>query len=327
MPERARRPTAADVARRSGVSTATVSYVLNRTPGQTIPEATRLRVLTACEELDYIPSAHAQALARGVSRVVLVDLSEFPHGILAADQARALGETLEQAGFVAVVAPPGWGSTDHTLLRGLAPLLVPFAVITVSPLPDAIARELTRLGVQRQIALAPPDRIDGWIGRSARTQVRHLREHGHTRIGYWLPADAHLSHFAQARLRAAQDEGARFGDVEVTALGAGDDAASIIAAVRAAGVTAVAAYNDETAFPVVAALHAADIRIPDGVAVMGIDDHPLAAYAIPPLTTVAFGTSELTAMASVASHLVDETPIPQTDPDDALPVVVERASV
>ena len=77
VPAPKKRPTAADVARLSGVSTATVSYVLNRTAGQTIPEATRDRVLSAAHELGYVPSAFAQALARGASRGVILHFSEL----------------------------------------------------------------------------------------------------------------------------------------------------------------------------------------------------------------------------------------------------------
>ena len=57
---RTKRPTATDVARRAGVSQATVSYVLNNNPRQAIPETTRRRVLTAADELGYTPSAAAR---------------------------------------------------------------------------------------------------------------------------------------------------------------------------------------------------------------------------------------------------------------------------
>ena len=66
-----RRPTSADVARLAAVSRATVSYVLNDTPHQSIPEATRRRVLDAAAELGYTPSAAARALRSGRSDIVL----------------------------------------------------------------------------------------------------------------------------------------------------------------------------------------------------------------------------------------------------------------
>lgn len=59
-----RRPTLADVASATGVSTAPVSYVLNGKPGQSIPEHTRERVRAAAAELGYVRSGAARALAR-----------------------------------------------------------------------------------------------------------------------------------------------------------------------------------------------------------------------------------------------------------------------
>ena len=50
-----RRTTLKDVARKAGVTAATVSYVINNTPGQSIRLETRERVLKAARELNYMP--------------------------------------------------------------------------------------------------------------------------------------------------------------------------------------------------------------------------------------------------------------------------------
>src|SRR6185312_9765886 len=75
-----RRVTSADVARLAGVSRATVSYVLNETPGQTISISTRGRVLDAAARLGYAPSAAARTLRTGRSDVVLCLLPDWPIG-------------------------------------------------------------------------------------------------------------------------------------------------------------------------------------------------------------------------------------------------------
>ena len=69
---RPRRATSSDVARLAGVSRATVSYVLNGRADQSIPEATRDRVLAAAAELAYVPNAASRALRAGESRLVLL---------------------------------------------------------------------------------------------------------------------------------------------------------------------------------------------------------------------------------------------------------------
>ena len=68
------RVTSEDVARASGVSRATVSYVLNNDPRQSIPQETRERVLKVARELGYRPFTAARILRAGYSRIVLVVL-------------------------------------------------------------------------------------------------------------------------------------------------------------------------------------------------------------------------------------------------------------
>src|SRR6476620_66018 len=73
-----RRTTAADVARKAGVSPATVGFVLNRTKGQTISEETRARVLAAAQQLNYKPHQAARALRSGRNKIVLLVLPDWP---------------------------------------------------------------------------------------------------------------------------------------------------------------------------------------------------------------------------------------------------------
>src|SRR5271168_3442850 len=65
------RPTTADVARLASVSTATVSYVLNKAEGRRISPQTREAVYRAAELLGYRPNFAARNLASGKSGVVL----------------------------------------------------------------------------------------------------------------------------------------------------------------------------------------------------------------------------------------------------------------
>src|SRR5215510_15108216 len=66
------------VAAKAGVSTATVSRVLNNL--NVVKRSTRARVLRAVEELKYHPNLHARSLARGKSRIlgILVSNMENP---------------------------------------------------------------------------------------------------------------------------------------------------------------------------------------------------------------------------------------------------------
>jgi DNA-binding LacI/PurR family transcriptional regulator len=56
-------------------------------------------------------------------------------------------------------------------------------------------------------------------------------------------------------------------------------------------VTAVAAFNDLTALAVLAACHTEGVRIPGDLAVVGVDDLPAAAVAVPALSTISMDLS------------------------------------
>ncbi|MDZ7680561.1 MAG: LacI family DNA-binding transcriptional regulator [Fodinibius sp.] len=59
-----------DIAKKAGVSIATVSRVVNKSEG--ITEATREKVLKVADELGYYPQAYAQGLARKKKNIIMV---------------------------------------------------------------------------------------------------------------------------------------------------------------------------------------------------------------------------------------------------------------
>src|SRR5262245_50720847 len=107
---RLRRVTSADVAREAGVSRATVSYVLNNTPHQKIPEQTRQRVLDAATRLGYAPSAAARALRGGRSDLVLCLLPDWPIGPETGATLENLSASLSEHGLTLVVHPRARGT-------------------------------------------------------------------------------------------------------------------------------------------------------------------------------------------------------------------------
>ena len=74
------------VAKRAGVSTATVSRVMNNVT--VVRESTRRRVLAAAKELDYRPNRHAQSLAGGRSRTLGIVVSNIEKPVLPRHSAR-----------------------------------------------------------------------------------------------------------------------------------------------------------------------------------------------------------------------------------------------
>src|SRR5688572_31052012 len=94
------RPTQVDVAKRAGVSRATVSYVLNGVTDGRVPisDETRQRVLEAIEELGYEPDARAQALRSGATKTIALIIPDLrnPHFC---EYATGIEEAARAAGY------------------------------------------------------------------------------------------------------------------------------------------------------------------------------------------------------------------------------------
>jgi Bacterial regulatory proteins, lacI family len=79
----AKRTTAREVAERAGVSSTTVSFVLNDVAGMRISQATRQRVLRAASQMDYHPDAIARLMVTGQAKVLGFGLQPGPRQALA----------------------------------------------------------------------------------------------------------------------------------------------------------------------------------------------------------------------------------------------------
>lgn len=328
--------TLADVAARAGVSSATVSRVLNG--NYPVAGATRTRVLRAVEELQYVVNGPASALAAASSDLVGIlvnDVADPFFGILAsAVQSQMGGDGPAGAGQkLAVVCNTGGSPrrelTYLTLLRRQRAAAV---VLTGSAVEDAehsaaLAGRLrhlavggTRVVLCGRPPLPPPGATDdpgqgpqsepitlAFDNRGgSRRLTAHLLALGHRRIGYVAgPADRSTTrHRLEGhRLALAQDApGAQAEAERLIVYGgaydrpAGYDGAHELLR-REPGLTAVLAANDTVALGVCAALRDRGLRIPEDVSVAGFDDLPFAADAAPALTTVRLPLHEAGARA------------------------------
>ena len=301
-----RRVTSADVARLAGVSRATVSYVLNDTPRQTISADTRTRVLDAATRLGYAPSAAARALRTGRSDLVLCLLPDWPIGPEVGALLGHLSAALARHGLTFIVHP---GTRRDRPIADIWKAITPAAVIAFADFTDAEIAAMRSAGVALVVALLGRDRSRGHelavpqrlVGRR---QAEHLARAGHTRLGYARPDDERLEIFAAPRLAGVRDAVRERGLVEpvvdTVALDPGP-AAEAVRRWRAAGVTAVCAYNDEVALAVLAGIRARGLAAPADLAVIGVDDIPPARLAAPALTTV---TTDQAALAGYLAATV-----------------------
>jgi DNA-binding LacI/PurR family transcriptional regulator len=280
------RLTSHDVARESGVSRATVSYVLNNDPRQTIPEKTRQRVLRAARKLGYRPSAPARALRAGYSQLILgVVQFEQVDPAMACDM-HYLEAELAKRQFTLIWhigAQLGTGP-DHPSAN-LAPAVVIAFVDETEPELRAFLRQfgvpvLSLVNVSSRQA-------------TGRAQVGYLAERGKKRMVFATPERSDLQSLARARLEGVQEECAKRGlkSPFVQVIHSGREGAHQAIKTILAKQTpplGICCYNDEIAFAVLSALSDLGASIPDSVGVIGCDNITVSELSIPALTTVAF---------------------------------------
>lgn len=321
-----------DVAKLAGVSHQTVSRFIKGYQG--LRPATRDKVVSALDQLDYRPNLTARSLKSGrshriaaltheinqvgPSRIVqgasmaarragyLLDIIALDMGDPAAIQeALDLAAQLDVAGVLALASTDEMAEAfQHTDFR------VP--VVFATEVSDSVAAhpsELTSAGFPALIT--------------------HLRDLGHERILHIAGPTTWSA--ARNRTRAFESTLRANGLLPVGSMSGDWSASSGYRAVRDVphlyGATAVVASNDQMALGAILALTEAGLRVPDDVSVTGIDDIPEAAFFRPPLTTLRLDFEEAGAIAveKLLSSL-EENPRPTNDPARVAPLIVRQST-
>jgi DNA-binding LacI/PurR family transcriptional regulator len=277
-----------EVARAAGVSTQTVSRVLNEHPN--IRPETRDRVLQAIADLGYRVNNAARTLGTRTTRtlgVIASDATLYGPAVgiaaleaAARDAGRWIATAYADASDEASVRDAG----DRLLGQGvdglivLAPHAATLTALTGAHPGVAIAALHTGPGAEQQEA-------------GAALAVAHLVELGHRRIGRvagpeeWLEARSREAGMRRALEGSGLGSEPRWSGDWTAAAGAAL-ARQVATAVRDGGPTAVAVANDQMALGLIAGLREAGVDVPGDVSIVGFDDNPDAAYYRPALTTV-----------------------------------------
>ncbi|HSN11622.1 MAG TPA: LacI family DNA-binding transcriptional regulator [Propionibacteriaceae bacterium] len=321
------RSTSTDIARRAGVSRATVSYVLNGRTDQSISEATRERVLQAARELSYVPNAASRALRAGESRLVLLVNAGVPWSTNITDIEDELTRVVAETGRSLMV----WRRQGPDDLSSTLAHLEPCVALSMSRLSPSEAALLETL----HIPLVESDLVAPGADLPARLQVQQLVEAGHERLGYLTTSEESLQRFAEPRTSgflAACDELA-LPEPRIAALAGGMDVsvAEVMDQLRVwleepDPVTAVACFNDFHAAVCLVAAAELGLWVPSDLAVIGLDDDIFAPLTRPPLTTIRLDAKAFARyLWDLARYELGEAPEPE--PFVQPSHVVVRASV
>ena len=308
-----RRPTIRDVAELAGVSTATVSYVLNGTPGQTITPSTRERVRRAADSLGYVPHRIARALREGRSPVVVLNVGTMIGGSNVAAFVQGMTAELRRHG--------------HTLLVTSEPHGISAEVIdAVAPRATLDLTVVTMGGEEDDVVSGVAAGDHAGFAFHTVTQLRHLAETGHRRIAFVGPVEQ--TAFTRARLAHAHHAAHELGlpRLEIATIATTAETGERTEAVRqlaqSGEVTAVAAYSDDVALAVLAGMAVLGLRAPRDLAVIGFDEEAAGHLWSPPLTTVRIDGA---AYGHRAARVVLGLPVAEWDRAPSQVVVRESA--
>lgn len=293
------------VARRAGVSPATVSRVVN---GQTSVDAKLAkRVREAIRELGYLPNLQARALGSGRSRVLGLVISEITNPFYP-ELVQSFESLAEKSDFEIML-----GSVIHQdgHVKRFVRRLVQRRVEGVAVMTFRADSEYLHELISHNIPLVTIDtaapgarclvlKIDYRSGIDQ--AIQHLALFGHRRIGF---VSGPLQHFTnQARrdafLASVRAVGVRSSDAPIFEVDHTFEGG--VAAVRhflalKDRPTAILASNDLTAVGVLRGLSERRMEVPEEMSVIGFDDIHLAEFAHPPLSTVRMSREALAAAA------------------------------
>lgn len=285
-----------DIARIAQVSPSTVSRALQDNP-RISPER-RAEIQALAERLGYRPSQVARSLVTGRTHTLGVVASDVTDPFVA-EVLKGVEAAAREAGYGILIAMSNRNPAEE--IEAAEVLLdheVDGLIVISSRAPDRYARMARGDGERVPLVLLNNEqpgpsiysvRMDNEAG--AREAVTYLHALGHRRIGFVAGPEGGRS--SRERLSGyrlgMQACGLEVAD-ELIQQGAGlpeDGRAAVVAFLRLdPPPTAVLCYNDLSAIGVLAGAVRAGVRVPCDLSVVGYDNIPLSAYAVPPLTTV-----------------------------------------
>lgn len=313
-----------EVAKKAGVSIATVSRVVNGTAR--VHARTEQRVRAAIERTGYYPNTHARTLGTGKSHIYGLIISDLENPFFP-ELVKCFERVAVEHGQEVLIANTDYHPERmHVCVRRMLERKVDGVAIMTSEMDPELIQMLSRRGI-------PIVFLDtGLVGRRVSNicidyrggidlAIDHLTSLDHRRIAFVsgpvnlasarIRRDAFLTALRRKKLKRSSDlirEGNHRFD--------GGQAAMIEMLKLRVLPTAVLASNDLTAIGIMGAIQAAGLRVPEDISVVGFDDIALSSFMQPPLTTIRLPRAEIAEWAFTslyaASHRGEKQGITHT---------------
>ena len=324
-----------DVAREAGVSTATVSHVINKT--RHVSDETRERVLRAIEQCDYYPNAHARSLASGRSNTLGLLVSDISNPFFP-ELVKSIEMAAFERGYDLILSNTNYDAAraSHYVQRLIERKVAGVALMT-SELDAALIDELAR----RRVCVVFLDLGNAGhcmnnvvvdYGTGIEEAICHLVALGHREIAF-TGGPPHLRS-ALKRLDAFRASVERHLPAAEPQIYEGDfkleggrrAAREMLRRGQENLPTAIVAANDMMALGLMQEFRANGVEVPCDVSVVGFDDIAFASLVEPPLTTISLPREEVGRCAVEALVASIEHPEQQGQHIDIATRLIVRAS-
>jgi DNA-binding LacI/PurR family transcriptional regulator len=324
-----------ELAEHLGLSSATVSLVINRSPGaRSIPPATQERVRAAARELNYRPNLMARSLRQKRSFTIGVVVPEVSEGYAALVLSGIEDHLLQEGYFYFVVSHRHRADLIEeypSLLqqRAVEGLIAVDTVLSGPSLVPAVA-----ISGHREVPGVTNIVLDHNL--AAFLALDHLQKAGHTRIA--LIKGQGFSSDTEIRWKALHSVAKQLGIAiheKLTVQLDGDSPSPEVGynvtrklLDRDEPFSALFAFNDISAIGAIQALRESGRRVPEDVSVIGFDDIQSAAFQNPGLTTVRQPLRQMGVIAAETLLARVNSPNREEFPDEIVvkPELIVRAT-
>lgn len=281
-----------EVAKRAGVSPATVSRVLNKT--HYIAEETERRVLEVVGQMKYYKNVHARRLATGQSDLFGLVISEIANPYFP-ELIRGFQASAWDRGFDVLLCNTQYNQDRaKTILQKLRESDVRGVAIMTSSIDKSMTSELLTAGIGLVFCnLSPAEKLLSTISidyqRGIAQAIEHVVGLGHRRVAVIAgPDDNRTAVMIKEALVAGLKQRGLIPSLVINSSYQVDSGASAVRAILSAEQkpTVIFCGSDLIAMGAMSALEQAGIEVPGDISVIGIDDIAFASLARPPLTTI-----------------------------------------